>query len=89
MFGRGGEELEVLAEEGIPLLRGARHHRRRRCHRLCGHSAHPPRPCPERRLHHRPLPEGGQADWQQLAATSQTLVIYMGLMRSGISSSNW
>jgi uroporphyrin-III C-methyltransferase/precorrin-2 dehydrogenase/sirohydrochlorin ferrochelatase len=26
--------------------------------------------------------EGKEPDWQQLAATSQTLVIYMGLMRS-------
>ena len=30
-----------------------------------------------------------RADWQQLAATNQTLVIYMGLMRPSISSSNW
>ncbi len=42
------------------LLSGARHHGGCRCHRLCGHSAHSPRPCPERRLHYRPLSERGQ-----------------------------
>ncbi|ENY72617.1 Sirohydrochlorin ferrochelatase [Aeromonas diversa CDC 2478-85] len=45
---------------GHSLLRGAGHHGRRRGHRLRRHSAHPPRLCPERHLHHRSLPGRGQ-----------------------------
>lgn len=83
MFGRGGEELEVLAEEGIPfsVVPGIT--------AAAGATAYAGIP-----LTHRDHAQsavfitghcqidGKEPDWQQLAATSQTLVIYMGLMRS-------
>lgn len=83
MFGRGGEELEVLAEQGIPfsVVPGIT--------AAAGATAYAGIP-----LTHRDHAQsavfitghcqqaGKEPDWQQLAATNQTLVIYMGLMRS-------
>ncbi|MGY4015310.1 siroheme synthase CysG [Aeromonas molluscorum] len=83
MFGRGGEELEVLADEGIPfsVVPGIT--------AAAGATAYAGIP-----LTHRDHAQsavfitghcqkaGKEPDWQQLAATNQTLVIYMGLMRS-------
>lgn len=87
MFGRGGEELEVLADEGIPFsvvpgitaAAGATAYAGiPLTHRDYAQSAvfitgH----CQQNGQH-----EGKEPDWQQLASTNQTLVIYMGLMRS-------
>ena len=80
MFGRGGEELEVLAEEGIPfsVVPAA-----------AGATAYAGIPLTHRDHAQSAVfitghcqKEGKEPDWQQLAATNQTLVIYMGLMRS-------
>lgn len=84
VFGRGGEELMALAEAGydfevVPGITAASG---------CAASVGIP-------LTHRTMAQGvtlvtghcranGQApDWAQLAAVNHTLVIYMGLMRSG------
>ncbi|MFQ2292583.1 siroheme synthase CysG [Aeromonas enteropelogenes] len=83
MFGRGGEELEVLAEEGIPfsVVPGIT--------AAAGATAYAGIPLTHRDHAQSAVfitghcqKEGKEPDWQQLAATSQTLVIYMGLMRS-------
>ncbi|MFM4965824.1 siroheme synthase CysG [Aeromonas bivalvium] len=83
MFGRGGEELEVLADEGIPfsVVPGIT--------AAAGATAYAGIPLTHRDHAQSAVfitghcqKEGTQPDWQQLAATNQTLVIYMGLMRS-------
>ncbi|MNH03643.1 Siroheme synthase [compost metagenome] len=83
MFGRGGEELEVLAEEGIPfsVVPGIT--------AAAGATAYAGIPLTHRDHAQSAVfitghcqKEGKEPDWQQLAATNQTLVIYMGLMRS-------
>ncbi len=87
MFGRGGEELEVLADEGIPfsVVPGIT--------AAAGATAYAGIPLTHRDYAQSAVfitghckqngqKEGKEPDWQQLAATSQTLVIYMGLMRS-------
>ena len=83
MFGRGGEELEVLAAEGIPfsVVPGIT--------AAAGATAYAGIPLTHRDHAQSAVfitghcqQEGKEPDWQQLAATSQTLVVYMGLMRS-------
>ncbi|MGY4003643.1 siroheme synthase CysG [Aeromonas sanarellii] len=83
MFGRGGEELEVLAAEGIPfsVVPGIT--------AAAGATAYAGIPLTHRDYAQSAVfitghcqKEGKEPDWQQLAATNQTLVIYMGLMRS-------
>ena len=83
MFGRGGEELEVLAEEGIPfsVVPGIT--------AAAGATAYAGIPLTHRDHAQSAVfitghcqKEGKEPDWQQLATTNQTLVIYMGLMRS-------
>ena len=83
MFGRGGEEVEVLAEEGIPfsVVPGIT--------AAAGATAYAGIPLTHRDHAQSAVfitghcqKEGKEPDWQQLAATNQTLVIYMGLMRS-------
>lgn len=83
MFGRGGEELEVLAAEGIPfsVVPGIT--------AAAGATAYAGIPLTHRDHAQSAVfitghcqSEGKEPDWQQLAATNQTLVIYMGLMRS-------
>ena len=83
MFGRGGEELEVLAAEGIPfsVVPGIT--------AAAGATAYAGIPLTHRDHAQSAVfitghcqKEGKEPDWQQLAMTQQTLVIYMGLMRS-------
>ncbi len=58
VFGRGGEEMQVLAEAGDAGARRSRRHRRDRRHRAGGHPADPPRPCPRRDLRLGPPAQG-------------------------------
>ncbi|GAA0455445.1 siroheme synthase CysG [Aeromonas salmonicida] len=83
MFGCGGEELEVLAAEGIPfsVVPGIT--------AAAGATAYAGIPLTHRDHAQSAVfitghcqKEGKEPDWQQLAVTQQTLVIYMGLMRS-------
>ena len=41
LFGRGGEELELLSEHGVAISGGARHHLRHCGARLCGYPGDP------------------------------------------------
>jgi uroporphyrin-III C-methyltransferase/precorrin-2 dehydrogenase/sirohydrochlorin ferrochelatase len=80
VFGRGGEELQVLAAAGVPFQVVPGITAACGVASYAGHSADPPRPCPELHLRHRP-PEGRQLRPRlgALARPRQTVVIYMGL----------
>ena len=54
MFGRGGEEIEALAQEGIPVQVVAGHYGRDGLRRLCRHSPHPSRSRSGMRVRDRP-----------------------------------
>jgi uroporphyrinogen III methyltransferase / synthase len=54
MFGRGGEEAEVLAAAGVPFEVVPARFLRSRCARLRRHSADSPRLCVRGHRHHRP-----------------------------------
>ena len=60
IFGRGGEEIEKLAEHGIPVPGLPGRHRGVRMFGLCGHSPDPPRLRAILRFRHRP--RQGRAD---------------------------
>ncbi|MCC6195318.1 MAG: uroporphyrinogen-III C-methyltransferase [Burkholderiales bacterium] len=81
IFGRGGEEVEALAREGIPfeVVPGIT--------AACGVAAHAGIPLTHRDCAHAVtlvtghLADGdGELDWTALARPRQTVVFYMGLM---------
>ena len=84
MFGRGGEELEVLAGEGIPfsVVPGIT--------AAAGATAYAGIPLTHRDYAQTALfitghcrPDGDGLQWQTLARGKQTLVIYMGTVKAG------
>ena len=81
IFGRGGEEIATLMEEGIPFQVVPGHHRRRRLRLLRRYSADAPRLCPVGGVRHRSPPGTGAVNlnWKAIAQPKQTIVFYMGL----------
>src|SRR5699024_10277189 len=83
VFGRGGEEAQVLAKEGIPfrIVPGIS--------AALGATAYAGIPLTHRELAHSAILISGSGaeekdanDWQALAKTEQTLVIYMGSLKA-------
>ena len=79
VFGRGGEELRGAARRRHRGRGHPRHHGRHRRAGRARHSGHAPRARARRHLRHRRTRDGGEPDWEALARSGTTLVIYMGL----------
>ncbi len=79
IFGRGGEEIEVLAAHGIPYIVVPGITAALGAAAVDEHPAHPPQARPECHLRHGHVLDDESLDWSSLARSHQTVVFYMGV----------